>query len=151
MFRTTAVRAVPTSLASLRTTTHRAPLTKFVQQAAFKSSARQIKISPILALTTQQPIQKSLVRYASSKVVLGRDNEREKALQNEHVFAKPELVTSSSTSHPVLTGEVGGQPEPEPDVDMMAGVKSDFVSVTVLGFARSSTKCCSKLLSILSP
>lgn len=99
-----------------------------MQQAAFKSSARQIKISPILALTTQQPIQKSLVRYASSKVVLGRDNEREKALQGEKVFAMPELVSSSSTSHPVISGEVGGQPEQEPDVDMMAGVKSDFVS-----------------------
>lgn len=151
MFRTTAVRAIPSSLTSLRTTSQRASFGKLVQQAAFKSSARQIKISPILALTTQQPVQKSLVRYASSKVVLGRDNEREKSLQNEKVFAMPELVTSSSSSHPVISGEVGGQPEQDQDVDMMAGVKSDFVSILVLGFAGAFADFARKLLSILSP
>lgn len=130
MFRTTATRSVSKSLTSLRTPAARAPLGKLVQQAAFKTSTRQIKISPILALTTQQPLQKSLVRYVSSKVVLGRDNNRETALQSERVFREPDLVTTSSTSHPVLTGEIGRE-EPEKDVDMMAGVKSDFVRDTV--------------------
>lgn len=125
MFRTTATR----SLTSLKTPAARAPLGRLVQQAAYRSSTRQIKYSPILALTTQQPIQKSLVRYVSSKVVLGRDNEREAALQKEKVFMEPELVTTSSTAHPVLSGEVGGREEPEQDVDMMAGIKSDFKTI----------------------
>lgn len=125
MFRTTAARAVPNSLSSLRTPSSRAPITRIAQQAAFRSVARPVKTSPILALAVQQPLQKALVRYASNKVYT-RDLEREKALREQKVEAIPELVSTSSSVHPAF-GEVGYE-EPEKDVDMMAGVKSDFVS-----------------------
>lgn len=57
--------------------------------------------------------------------MLGRDSEREAALQNEKVVAIPDLVSVSSSVHNV-TSETG-QEEHEQDVDMMAGIKSDFV------------------------
>lgn len=125
MFRTTAARAVPKSLASLRTPSSRILVSRIAQQAAFKTAARPVKASPILALAVQQPLQKSLVRYASNKVYT-RDLEREKALRDEKVLAIPDLVATDSSVHHTFS-ELGKE-EPEKDVDMMAGVRSDFVS-----------------------
>ena len=128
MFRTTAARAVPRSFTSLTTSATRTTLSRYAQQAKFRTSTRPVKAAPVLALSTYQPLQKSLVRYASggSKVVLGRDTEGEKAIQTQKVIGHPEFVSASSSVHPV-TGEVGMTEEAEKEVDMMAGIRSDFV------------------------
>ncbi|KAJ9657841.1 hypothetical protein H2198_004037 [Neophaeococcomyces mojaviensis] len=127
MFRTTATRAIPSTLAALRTPATRTNLARVAQQAAFRTSTRPANPSRVLALAVQQPIQKSLVRYASSKVVLGQDTEGEKKLQSEKVIALPELVSTDSSVHN-LTTETGAKPS-EDDVDMMAGVRSDFNTI----------------------
>jgi len=129
MFRTTAARAVPNSLTSIRATSTRTSLTKFTQQAAFRTSPRFVKTAPILALAVQQPLQKSLVRYAStrSQIVVGQDNEFEKQLQNEKIIAVPSEVSIDSSVHKAF--EEKGVEQKEDDVDMMAGIRSDFVCV----------------------
>lgn len=126
MFRTTAARAVPKSLVSLRAPAARIPVSKFVQQAAFRTSTRSVKTSPVLALERHQPIQKSLVRYASTgKVVYTQDAEAEKASGSKSISPHPEYVSTQSSVHNAFT-ETATQ-EQEQDVDMMAGVRSDFV------------------------
>ena len=125
MFRTTATRVVPSSFTTLSTSYTRNAVTRIAQQAAFRTASRTVKVSPVLSLAVQKPKQKSLIRYASSKVVLGQDFEGEKALQTQKVGAHPELVSGDSSVHNAFS-ETGVTP-PEQDVDMMAGVKSDFV------------------------
>lgn len=129
MFRTTATRAIPSSLTSFRATSTRTPLIRFVQQAAFRSSTRHVKTTPILALAVQQPLRKSLVRYASSSgassTPYGQDAEDEKSLRTQKIMAKPEEVSTTSSVHKAF--EEKGVEQPEDDVDMMAGIRSDFV------------------------
>ncbi|KAK5075820.1 hypothetical protein LTR24_009854 [Lithohypha guttulata] len=130
MFRTRAARAVPKSLTTFRTTSTRTPLTKFTQQAAFRTSTRSVKTSPILALAVQQPLRKSLVRYASgggSQIVYGQDPEAEKNLQSQKIVAVPEEVTTTSTVHKAFQEK--GVEQEEQDVDMMAGIRSDFTTI----------------------
>jgi len=126
MFRTTATRAVPSTLFALRTPAARTNIARIAQQAAFRTSTRPTKFSPVLALAVQKPIQKSLVRYASGKVVLGQDTEGEKRLQSEKVTALPDDVTEDSEQHNA-TVQSGAKPEGNEDVDMMAGIRGDFV------------------------
>jgi len=127
MFRTTAARAVPNSLTTLRAPSTRTPLTKLTQQAAFRTSTRYVKTAPLLALAVQQPLRKALVRYASggSPIVHGQDTEFEKTLQAQKIIATPEEVSTTSSVHKAF--EEKGVQQPEDDVDMMAGIRSDFV------------------------
>ena len=46
-------------------------------------------------------------------------------------------VSETSSVHPV-TGEVG-TPDPEPDTDMMAGIRNDFVGTEIRGEERADT------------
>lgn len=124
MFRTTATRAIPKSLSNARCQSSRTIVNRIAQQAAFRSAARPNKTSPVLALAVQQPLQKALVRYASNKVYT-RDIEGEKALREQKVTAIPDLVSTSSSVHNTFS-ETGAD-EGEKDVDMMAGIRSDFV------------------------
>jgi len=138
MFRTTAARAVPKSLTTFRTTSTRTPLTKFTQQAAFRTSTRSVKTSPILALAVQQPLRKSLVRYASgggSQIVYGQDPEAEKNLQSQKIVAVPEEVTTTSTVHKAFQEK--GVEQEEQDVDMMAGIRSDFVCLCTAPWSKT--------------
>lgn len=129
MFRTVAVRAIPSTFGTLRTPATRLNIARIAQQAAYRTSSRTTKTSSILAVAIQKPISKSLIRYAStaaeSKIVLGQDVEGEKKILGEKVVALPDLVAVDSSVHK-LTSEVGN-PQQQEDVDMMAGVKSDFV------------------------
>jgi len=104
-------------------------LTKFTQQAAFRTSTRSVKTSSILALAVQQPLRKSLVRYASgaSQIVYTQDAEYEKKLQNEKIVAIPEEVSVDSSVHKAF--EEKGVEQKEDDVDMMAGIRSDFNTI----------------------
>lgn len=125
MFRTTAARAVPKTLSVARSPVSRSSLVRLVHQAQFQTLSRSTKTSPILAVAVQKPFAKALIRHASTRVV-GRDTEREKALQNEKVSAHPELVSATSSVHRTFE-ETGVRDAEHDDVDMMAGVKSDFV------------------------
>lgn len=102
-------------------------MTKLTQHAAFRTSTRPVRVSPIVALAVHQPVRKSLVRYASggSQIIYGQDPEAEKSLQNQKIVAIPEEVSSTSSVHKAFE-EKGVEPK-EDDVDMMAGIRSDFV------------------------
>ena len=69
------------------------------------------------------PLHTPFTRYAST----GHANKaEEKAIGKEHLQAHPAEVTAVSTAHPVFEETKPEEPEEE-DVDMLAGVKSDFV------------------------
>ncbi|KAF2754004.1 hypothetical protein EJ05DRAFT_480018 [Pseudovirgaria hyperparasitica] len=72
-----------------------------------------------------KPTTHALARYKSTLNV--QDQELEKSLLYEDIPSNPAIVATDSSIHPVL-GEVGAQ-EPEKDVDMMAGVKSDLTVI----------------------
>lgn len=69
-----------------------------------------------------KPIQAAIFR----RNLTDEQKEAEKKYAHEKLKATPETVTASSTSHPMF-GELGGT-KPQPQVDMMAGVKGDVVS-----------------------
>lgn len=73
-----------------------------------------------LSLTVRKPLLTSLVRYQSTI-----DRAAEEEYGKGKLQAQPDMVsTGSSVRH--VSGEVGAD-DPEPDVDMMAGIRGDFV------------------------
>lgn len=74
-----------------------------------------------MSLAVRKPIMTSLVRYQSTI-----DRAAEAEYSKRKLEAHPETVSSDSSVRHV-TNEFGAE-DPEPDVDMMAGIKSDFVS-----------------------
>lgn len=78
-----------------------------------------------MSLSVRNPSITSLVRRQST-IEKGPQNITKKDAQLE---PQPELVsTSSSVRH--ITDELGAE-DTEPDIDMMAGIKSEFVSTSV--------------------
>ena len=65
----------------------------------------------------------SLVRHQST--TWGIDHEAEAEYAKQMVGARPDLVSTGSSVHHV-TYEIGVE-EGEKDIDMMAGIRSDFV------------------------
>ena len=121
MFRPTALRPLNRSVPHCKL-----PIARLVwRDATFKarltSQATSIKTSNRLSLAIRKPFATSIVRYQSTINKAAEEEYRKQTLQ-----ADPEAVSvESSVRH--LTREEGVD-NPEPDVDMMAGVKSDFVS-----------------------
>jgi len=75
---------------------------------------------------SSKPLTMALTRYQTSRgPVDNKDQKHEQEIGNEKLEAHPELVSSTSSTHQAFS-EVG-KPEEEKDVDMMAGIKSDFV------------------------
>lgn len=72
-------------------------------------------------------MQKSLVRYASSVPHPTRDKDAEARLAAAKISAHPELVSVQS-SESNIPGETAAE-RTEQDVDMMAGIRSDFVRI----------------------
>ena len=120
MFRTTAVRSVQ----SLR-----APTTSTALRAALRTSTKPALRPATLSLALRHPVAKSLVRYETtyqkSGFIKSKDLKTEKGYSEELITPIPELVSATSSLHPV-TGEVGGVP-PEEEIDMTASIRSDFV------------------------
>lgn len=56
----------------------------------------------------------------------GLSKEAEKAYSQEKLAPVPGEVSTTSTIHPAVSGEVKSE-EGEKDEDMMAGIKNDFV------------------------
>ncbi|ETN37742.1 uncharacterized protein HMPREF1541_07365 [Cyphellophora europaea CBS 101466] len=127
MFRTTASR----SIQSLRAQAPRTTLSSTVLRATLRTSAQPLARPGALSLTLRNPAQKSMVRYETtyqkSSFPKSRDNKAEEAYGNEVIKPIPDLVSASSSIHPV-TGEVGG-PKEEEDVDMTASIRSDFKTI----------------------
>lgn len=73
-----------------------------------------------------QPTPKALTRYAHTNITTVKQaREHEAVMGKQKIPAYPELVDSQSSMHP-LNSELATE-DPEPDVDMMAGIRSDFV------------------------
>lgn len=84
-----------------------------------------------IALVSYKPFSStSLQRYAAHPggPFDQIDKKHEEAVENEKIEAHPEEVSSSSTVHQVFSEK--GVEEEEEDTDMLAGVKSDLVSLS---------------------
>ena len=81
-----------------------------------------------LALTLYKPFGTSLQRCATNpRSPLDKiDRKHEEAVEHEAIEVHPEEVSASSSVHQIFHEK--GTEEPEKDEDMLAGVKSDFVS-----------------------
>ena len=82
-----------------------------------------------LALVLHKPFSTSLQRYAThpgspyDKI----DTKHEEEVEHENLEVHPEEVSESSSVHQVFHEK--GVEEEQPDEDMLAGVKSDLVSL----------------------
>jgi hypothetical protein len=128
-FRATAVRAVPRTFTSFNAAPYRSSFGSNVFKTNLSSLARPARSPRAFALAIYQPAQKSLTRSAHTNIMtVAQAKEREIALQKELIPAYPELVSTESSIHHV-NSEID-TPEHEKDVDMMAGIRSDFVCNT---------------------
>lgn len=127
LFRTTAARSIPRSLSTLGTANARSVLGNNAFRASINTLARPSRASkPLaLALALRQPLATSLVRYQHNVSGITGGKEVEDAYGKELIPASPEIVSSESSIHAV-NSEVGVD-QNEHDVDMAAGIKSDFV------------------------
>ena len=74
-----------------------------------------------------KPIQATVFQRTATSTPWDKiDKKNEEKIAHQKLEPTPETVSATSSIHPVL-GEVA-TPEPEGDVDMMAGLKQDVVS-----------------------
>ena len=91
----------------------------------FYTRVQSFKRPLALALIPHSPISTALQRYASTDHI---DKDREAKLGGAVIEQHPDMVSIDSTVRHVTHEE--GVEEPEPDTDMLAGVKSDLVWAT---------------------
>jgi hypothetical protein len=121
MFRPTAFRSLQRSVASCNTPMARSAWHGASFRAQLTSKAPPTSTSKRLSLAIRKPMTTSLIRHQST---IDRAAEAEYAKQKLTPTDPEEVTTGSSVRH--VTKEVGAD-DPEPDVDMMAGIRSDFV------------------------
>ncbi|EXJ82206.1 hypothetical protein A1O3_06019 [Capronia epimyces CBS 606.96] len=129
MFRTTAVRSLPRSFATVQAAAPRASIYNHVLKASLRTSARPVRPSKVLSLTVARSVQKSIVRYESTagqKAAALDTKKFEADLLKETLKPVPEVVSSSSSVRGIAS-EVAA--EQDQDVDMMAGIRSDFETI----------------------
>jgi len=128
MLCTSAVRSIPRAFNTFQATTARASTLNNALRASLKTSARPARSSRILAVAAFQPVPKALVRYASNAhtydIAAG-----EKKYHDMILKPQPEDISlESSTRH--VAGEMQTPNRPgDDDVDMMAGIRSDFNTI----------------------
>lgn len=122
MFRLTALRSLQRSIPSCNVLGARSAWRSATSKAQLASPVSAANTPKRLSLALRKPIVTSLVRYQSTINKATEEEYGKRTLQ-----AEPAAVTTGSSVRQV-TGEAGVD-DPEPDVDMMAGVKSDFVSI----------------------
>lgn len=127
MLRTTAVRSLPRSFTTFQATAPRQILFNNALKATLRTSARPVRASRVLSLAVTSPVQKSLVRYAHNAGSYDTAK-AEKDLGQMLLKPVPEVVSTESTTR-AIAGEVSK--EQEDDVDMMGGIRSDFVGPEV--------------------
>lgn len=121
MFRPTALRSLPRSLPSYNFSVARPAWRSVTLKAQLPSQSSRVNTSKTFALAVRKPIVTSLIRYQSTI---------NKAAEEEYSKAKLEAdpnTVSAGSSVRHVTYEVGAE-DSEADVDMMAGIKADFVS-----------------------
>ena len=129
MFRQSASRVL---LRSLTKTSQ--PANAFYPKCANSSFSNSVRRSNSLLRTHAKPLAlstfrqpTSLIRHASSGAPgTFQRPEKEEKFATEELKPEPGIVSTTSSTHPVL-GEVG-QKDQEEDVDMMAGMRHDIVS-----------------------
>lgn len=125
LFHTTAARAIPRSLTTVTTTNSRYLLSNNAFRAPLNTLARTTRASTRLSLIPRKPLATSLVRYQHNVTGITGGKTFEEAYSKEKLPETPQIVSADSSVHGVRT-EVGVGND-EHDVDMMAGIKSDFV------------------------
>lgn len=125
MFRTAATRNLPRKLQAINTPASRNAFTQTILRSAFRTSSRQIRPSPALALAVRNPTQIALVRYAHNVPDPTGSKKEEEKWAHEKLQPEPDVVSLESSVHNV-SGETATA-QPEQDVDMAAGIRSDFV------------------------
>ncbi|PSK35870.1 Transmembrane protein 69 [Elsinoe australis] len=126
MLRSGAPRAAFRALNSSPLTTRASSL---VMKTGPKLESRLTMLSHGNATSMAKPLSMALTRFHSTTRVLQDkiDHEHERKFGQKKLSAHPEIVSSSSSVHPVF-GEVAMK-EKEDDTDMMAGVKSDLKTI----------------------
>ncbi|MCJ1279649.1 hypothetical protein MMC21_007473 [Puttea exsequens] len=81
-------------------------------------------VQVVLALTLRKPSSTYLQRYSTYDKP---DKKHEEEVENERLEPHPEEISATSSVHQVFHEK--GVEEPEKDVDMLAGVKSDFKTI----------------------
>jgi hypothetical protein len=125
LFRTTAARSIPRSLSTITTANSRSVLSNNAFKASLNTFARPCKASARLSLVSRKPLATSLIRYQHNISGITGGKSFEEAYAKEKVPATPQLVSTESSIHNVKA-ETGVDSD-EHDIDMMAGIKSDFV------------------------
>ena len=128
MLRTSAARTIPRSFTSLQAPSARTSALNHVLRASLKTSARPARASRILAVTAFRSTPKALIRY--QHIAANYDIAKAEKAYHDKIL-KPidpdHISAGSSTRH--VTNEMA-QPTrsaDDEDVDMMAGIRSDFV------------------------
>ena len=96
-------------------------------QLAAKVSSIGIKRPKPLAIAPYRPGAGAIIRYASQVIPGKPDTKAEAEAGEEKLEVHPDLVSAESSVHP-LFHEVA-TPDPEPDTDMMAGIRNDLVGL----------------------
>lgn len=125
LFRTTAARSIPRSLSTITSPSSRSLLNNNAFRAPLNTFARPAKASTRLSLIPRKPLATSIVRYQHNVTGITGGKAFEEAYAKEKLPETPQIVSPSSSVHGVQS-EVGVG-DNEHDVDMMAGIKSDFV------------------------
>ena len=105
-------------------------------KASLRTSAKPLKPTGPLSVALRQPLQTAVVRYQSGTAyqqksfIKGRDTKAEQSWAQEKLGPLPVEVSEASSIHPAISGEVG-MPAQEEEIDMMGGIKSDFVSIPI--------------------
>ena len=106
-------------------------------RASLRTSAKPLTCNGALSLALRKPLHTALVRYQSGTAyqqksfIKGRDTEAEKKWAQEKLGPLGVEVSEASSVHPAIQGEVQSAPSAEDEVDMMGGVKSDFVGISM--------------------
>ncbi|KAK4941376.1 hypothetical protein LTR10_018645 [Elasticomyces elasticus] len=129
MFRTTAVRSIPRSFASVQAPKSRMNLYNHVLKASLRTSARPAKATRVLSLTVARPFHTSLVRYESKAGLEAAQydiKKAEKTLGEQTLKPVPDAVSLSSSTRAAASEMTSDHDD---DVDMMAGIRSDFTTI----------------------
>ena len=129
-FRTTAARSIPRSLSTITSANTRSLLKNHAFRAPLNTLARPSRAANRLSLVPRKPFATSLIRYQHNVSGITGGKIVEDAYSKEKLPETPALVSAESSVHHVRD-EVGVEND-ERDVDMMAGIKSDFVCIITL-------------------
>ncbi|KAF2116075.1 hypothetical protein BDV96DRAFT_491842 [Lophiotrema nucula] len=126
MLRTGASRLALRSIAApaARPASHVFSRAPFPVQCTTKFSSIAPKRPQSIPIAPLKPIQAAILRRTLADKI---DRKAEDKYQHERIKPDPARVTATSTVHPLLS-EVGTD-TPQPEVDMMAGVRHDLATI----------------------